>query len=68
MKNSDMLFVKLLDSLPAASLPWDFVIVKCSTEEIVICDHYNRDGHLTARISAVLYPSHELSVSPLSGG
>ena len=62
MKNSEMLFVKLLACLRATSLPQDFVIVKFSTEEIVICDHYIRDGHLTVKMSVVLYPSQEFKV------
>ena len=62
LEKSDSAFKNLLSSLRNASLPHDFVVVRGSSEDIVISDHYKSDDALSVRMSVILYPSKTTKV------
>ena len=62
LEKSDLDFKTLLYSLRNASLPHDFVVVRGSSEDIVISDHNKTDDALSVRMSVILYPSKATKV------
>ena len=62
LDKADLVFNTLLSSLRNTSLPHDFVVVRGSSQEIVISDHYKDDEALCVRMSVVIYPSRTTKV------